>query len=80
MKISEGTKGFKAIYISCQEGKCVKAGMKIQGKSGKFDFIQNNKFMIQLNSDLPKDLEPRLIKAFNHLIKLYGGNTIDDTF
>ena len=78
--IGRGTKGYKAVYMSCFEGKCVQVGMKKQGGTENFDFFDNNKFMIQLNDDLPKDLENRLIKAINYLIKLYGGNTIDDTF
>jgi len=78
--ISGGTKGYKAVYISCSEGKCVTIGMKIQGESGEMDYMKTNKFSIQLNGDLSKDLEGRLIKAINHLIKLAGGHTIDDTF
>lgn len=80
VKISGGTKGYKSVYMSCSEGKCVTVGMKIKGKSGEMDSMPNNKFMIQLNDDLPKDLEDRLVKAINHLIKLNGGNAIDDTF
>lgn len=80
VKIGNGTKGHKSVYMSCSKGKCVKVNMKIQGKSGGMDALNNNKFMIQLTNDLPEDLQGRLTKAFNHLIKLYGGKAIDNTF
>lgn len=80
VKIGSGTKGYKAVYIACATGKCVNVGMKMQGKYDDFDYMENSTFMIQLNDDITEDLEERLINAFNHLIKLYGGNTIDNTF
>lgn len=36
--------------------------------------------MIQLNSEISYELQERIEKAFNHLIKLYGGKVLSDTF
>lgn len=81
VKISGGTKGYKAVYLSCSEGFCVTSGMKRQWeKTGEYEYYENSTLMIQLNNDLTEDLKVRLIKAFNHLIKLYGGSAIDDRF
>lgn len=79
VKISEGTKGHSAIYLSCAEGQCVQDGIKARNES-KFENFLNNKLSMQMNSILSDDLQRRAEKAFNHLIKLYGGLSLSDTF
>ena len=76
--VEEGN--FKAVYLSCFKGKCVKTGFKTRNSSGDFDYSYLDKFRIQLDKDIPNDICTRLLKAFSHLIKLRGGKVIDETF
>lgn len=79
IKISEGTKGHTAIYLSCYDGNCVIDGLKSKG-AVNFETFDNNKFTMQFSSILLPDLQSRIEKAFVHLIKIYGGQVIDNTF
>ena len=79
VKIIEGPKGNTAIYLSCYDGNCVNDGLKLQTQAS-FDKFVNHKFGMQFNSSLPSDLQFRINKAFSHLIKLYGGKVLSNTF
>ncbi len=79
LKISEGTKGHSALFISCYDGQCVKDSLKGRGSSS-FETFLSSKFTIQFTSILSTDLRNRIEKAFVHLIKLNGGKGIDNTF
>lgn len=78
VQISGGTKGHTAIYLSCYQGDCVDDGFKSTDES--FQSFKNNKLSIQMNSEISEELQKRIEKAFNHLIKLYGGKVLDNTF
>ena len=79
VEVSGGTKGHTAIYLSCYDGKCVNDGIKSK-EASSFDTFKNNKLSMQMNSEISEDLQKRIEKAFNHLIKLYGGKNLSNTF
>ena len=79
IKISEGTRGHTAVYLSCYNGNCVTDGLKSRD-AANFDTFESNKFTMQFSSVLPPDLQSRIEKAFTHLIKIYGGHIADNTF
>lgn len=79
VKVSGGTIGHTGIYLSCYDGKCVNAGLKNRNDL-IFENFSNNKLSIQTSSEISYDLQKRIEKAFNHLIKLYGGKGLDNTF
>lgn len=77
---SGGTVGHRAIYLKCYDSKCVLFTINSQNEDSQPDTDWSQTMTIQLRGDIPNGLEERIINAFNHLIKLYGGNTIDNTF
>ena len=79
VKVSGGTKGHTAIFLSCYDGQCVNDGLKPR-ENANFDNFKNNKLSMQMSSEISEDLQKRIAKAINHLIKLYGGKSMNDTF
>ena len=80
LKMGGATQGYIGVYFTCKTGECVTVKIRLADNlNDTFDEFQNNKYLIQLNG-IPTDLQGRLVKAFNHLIKLHGGSVIDGTF
>lgn len=72
VEISDFTKEIRAVRLGCFEGDCA----SFQTKMG---IVTTSRVIIQFTG-MSNDLEKRLIKAFNYLIKLNGGHIIDDKF
>ncbi|MCT4698221.1 hypothetical protein [Tenacibaculum haliotis] len=73
------------MIFSCNKGNCFKEGVNICSKNRTDNSINysytSNKLVIKLSQSIKNDeLDKRLIKAYKHLINLYGGKTIDETF
>ena len=79
VKFSERPDGNTAIYLSCYDGQCVNDGLKLRD-AATFDTFKNNKLGMQMSSEISSDLKKRIEKAINHLIKIYGGKNLSDTF
>lgn len=73
---SDFTKEIRAVRLACFQSDCVVFSSKFDNFNLK---SKHSRVIIQL-ADIPTEIETRLIKAFNHLIKLYGGKVIDDKF
>ena len=63
------------LHLTCLNKNCV--DVDINGN--EYDF-KTNILQITLNSSISEDLKDRLVKALNHLIKLYSNNKIGNTF
>lgn len=73
---SDFTEEIRAIRLACFQSDCVEMSTKFDNFNKK---SKQQRVIIQL-ADIPAEMEAKLIKAFNHIIKLYGGKVIDDKF
>lgn len=81
IKLQKLDDGYR-LTISCTNGKCIKEGKYIGTNFNEYQFkAYSSQTVIMFGTEFQNDgLPERLKKAFTHLVQLYGGKLIGETF